>query len=116
WSHQEGDKVTLSSGDPVAFGDVDSHRARLGARLAWQATPVVNPYAGLAYEYEFDGKAKASAYGQPIDAPELKGGTGIGEAGLSFQAGKNAVLDAGVQVYTGKRDGVTGSLRLNVAF
>ncbi|MDR0702322.1 MAG: autotransporter domain-containing protein, partial [Azoarcus sp.] len=34
WSHQEGDKVTLSSGDPVAFGDVDSHRARLGARLA----------------------------------------------------------------------------------
>jgi hypothetical protein len=24
--------------------------------------------------------------------------------------------DAGVQVYTGKRDGVTGSLRLNVAF
>ncbi|MDR1228610.1 MAG: hypothetical protein LBK55_10910, partial [Azoarcus sp.] len=66
--------------------------------------------------HEFDGEAKATAYGQAIDAPELKGGTAIGELGLSFKAGKAVTLDVGVQGYTGKRDGATGSLKLKIAF
>ncbi|MDR1661114.1 MAG: autotransporter domain-containing protein, partial [Azoarcus sp.] len=116
WSHQKGDSVRLNTGDPVEFDDVNSHRLRLGARLNWQAGERFSPYAGLAYEQELDGEAKATAYGQAIEAPDLKGGTAIGEFGLSFQAGEAVTLDLGVQGYTGKRDGVTGSLKLKVAF
>ncbi|MDR1062626.1 MAG: autotransporter outer membrane beta-barrel domain-containing protein, partial [Azoarcus sp.] len=116
WSRQEGDSLRLNTGDPVKFDDVDSHRLRVGARLDWNVTDSLSPYVGLAYEHEFDGEAKATAYGQAIDAPELKGGTGIGELGLSFKAGNAVTLDVGVQGYTGKRDGATGSLKLKIAF
>ena len=116
WSHQKGDNVRLSSGDPVKFDDVDSHRLRIGARIDWQATDRVSPYAGLAYEHEFDGEAKATAHGYPIEAPDLKGSTGIGELGVSFRAGQYVTLEAGAQAYAGKRDGVTGSLKLKIEF
>ena len=116
WSRQDGDSVTLSTSAPVKFDDVDSHRLRIGARLDWKANEQVRPYVGLAYEHEFDGEAKATAYGHAIEAPDLKGGTGIGELGLNFQFGERATLDFGVQGYAGKRDGVTGSLKLKIAF
>jgi hypothetical protein len=116
WSRQDGDKVTLRSGDPVEFDDADSQRLRIGARFDWQATDRVSPYVGLAYEHEFDGEAKATTYGHEIDAPELKGSTGIGELGVSVKAGKYATVEVGAQGYTGKRDGVTGSLKLKIEF
>ncbi|MDR0672842.1 MAG: autotransporter outer membrane beta-barrel domain-containing protein, partial [Zoogloeaceae bacterium] len=94
----------------------DSQRLRIGARLDWQATDRVSPFVGLAYEHEFDGEAKATAYGHEIEAPELKGGTGIGELGVSVKAGKYATVEVGAQGYTGKRDGVTGSVKLKIEF
>ncbi|MDR1228855.1 MAG: autotransporter-associated beta strand repeat-containing protein [Azoarcus sp.] len=116
WSRQKGDSLTLNTGDPIVFDDVDSRRLRVGGRLDWNATETLSPYVALAYEHEFDGKARATTYGHAIDAPELKGGTGIGEIGLSFRPGKAATLEAGVQGYAGKRDGATGSLKLKIAF
>jgi hypothetical protein len=71
---------------------------------------------GAAHEQEFDGAAKASTYGYPIPAPDLKGGTGIGELGLTFLSAKGASVDLGVQGYSGKREGVTGNLQLKFEF
>jgi hypothetical protein len=49
-----------------------------------------------------------------LSRPDLKGGTGIGELGLSLKPSPSLPLtiDLGVQGYTGTREGVTGSLRL----
>ena len=73
---------------------------------------------GAAYEHEFDGRARATSYGYSLDAPSLKGGTGIGELGLTLKPSKTLPLsfDLGVQGYAGKREGVTGSLQARWEF
>jgi outer membrane autotransporter protein len=55
WTRQEGDSVTLSTGDPVTFKDVDSSRLRFGTRFAYAVNEYISPYIGAAYEHEFDG-------------------------------------------------------------
>ncbi len=118
WTRQKGDAVTLSTGDPVEFQDADSHRLRLGARFAYAVNEFVSPYIGAAYEHEFDGKAQARTYGYSIDAPSLRGATGIGEIGLTLKPSRTTPLsfDVGVQSYTGKREGVTGSVQAKFEF
>jgi hypothetical protein len=112
WTRQGSDSVTLSTGDRVRFKAADSHRTRVGSRFVYAVTGVINPYAGLAYEYEFEGKARASAYGYSFDAPNLRGGTGMGEIGLNLKPSADfpVSFDIGVQGYIGKREGVTGTI------
>jgi outer membrane autotransporter protein len=118
WTRQEGDSVKLSTGEPVHFDAVDSHRIRAGGRFAYAVNEYFSPYVGAAYEHEFDGKARATTDSFRIDAPTLEGSTGIGEFGLSFRPTASIPLsiDLGVQGYTGQREGVTGSLHLKLEF
>jgi autotransporter-associated beta strand protein len=119
WTRQEGDTVRLTTDDRVKFDDTDSHRLRLGGRFAFAANEHISPYIGAAWEHEFDGKARAyTANGFAIDAPSLRGDTGIGELGLSVRPSAAVPLsfDLGVQGYTGKREGVTGSLQVRLEF
>ncbi|MDL2306953.1 autotransporter outer membrane beta-barrel domain-containing protein [Desulfovibrio sp. OttesenSCG-928-C06] len=121
WTRQEGDTVTLSTDDRVKFKDTDSQRWRSGARfgyaIATEQGSTFTPYIGAAYEHEFDGKAEATAYGNSLDAPELKGDTGIGEVGFTFNTATSGIsVDLGLQGYTGKREGVSGSVQLKLAF
>ncbi len=117
WTHQGADSVTAAD-DPVKFKAADSHRARAGARVSGAANDLITPYAGAYYEYEFDGKGRATTYGYSINAADLKGGTGIGELGLTVAPVKDSglSLDLGVQGYTGTRQGVTGSFQLKWEF
>lgn len=118
WTRQEANSVTLSTGDRVNYEAVDSNRLRLGARMSYAVSESFSPYVGAAYEREFNGKAQATTYGQPITAPSLRGDTGIGELGLQYKPSPNVPLtfDLGVQGYTGKRDGITGSLQIKYEF
>ncbi|MDR1349916.1 MAG: autotransporter domain-containing protein, partial [Zoogloeaceae bacterium] len=118
WSRQDGDKVTLANGDPVKFESVNSHRTRLGAKWEYAVNKNATAWLGAAWEHEFDGKAKARYYDDPIDAPKLKGDTGMLEVGLTLTPAPNQplTLDFGLQGYTGKREGATGSFRVNYAF
>jgi len=120
WTRQDSDSVTIE-GDSIRFKTMDSHRWRTGAKfshaLATDSGPVFTPYLGAAYEHEFDSKARATADGNAIDAPDVKGGTGIGELGFSFKpsATNGFSVDLGMQGYTGKREGVGGSFRIKFA-
>jgi len=118
WTRQQGDSVTLSTGDPVKFKDSDSSRTRLGSRFSYTLTDHFSPYIGAAWEHEFDGRARATSYGYSLPAPSMKGSTGIGELGFTFTPSENRHLsfDIGVQGYTGKREGVTGSLQMRWEF
>jgi hypothetical protein len=117
WTHQDSDSVTIS-GDEIKFKDMDSQRWRSGARFAYAVNECIAPYAGAYYEPEFGGKAKSTINGDSIKAPELTGGTGIGELGFTLTPAKTLPLsfDLGVQGYTGQREGVTGSLRVKYEF
>ncbi|MDR1081555.1 MAG: autotransporter outer membrane beta-barrel domain-containing protein [Deltaproteobacteria bacterium] len=118
WTRQEGDEVRLSTGDLVRFEDADSRRLRLGGRLTLALGIAASPYIGAAWEREFDGDARASANGYPMEAPSLRGGTGIGEIGVAFDPSESLPVsrDIGVQGYTGKREGVTGTFALKIEF
>jgi outer membrane autotransporter protein len=118
WTRQKGDSVILTTGEEVRFEDVDSSRLRLGGRLAYEGNEFVSPYIGAAYEHEFDGQARAATKGFAIQAPSLRGDTGVGELGLTFKPSASLPLsfDLGVQGYAGKREGVTGSLQVKFEF
>jgi outer membrane autotransporter protein len=117
WTRQQGDSLTVHT-DAVNFKDADSVRTRLGGRFSYAASEYVSPYVGAYWEHEFDGKLRSTVNGQNIDAPSIKGDTGIGEIGLSFKPAPDSLisLDLGVQGYTGQREGVTGSLQFKLEF
>ncbi|MCL2469780.1 MAG: autotransporter-associated beta strand repeat-containing protein [Alphaproteobacteria bacterium] len=117
WLYMDDDSVTIS-GDKVQFQSVSSHRWRTGSRFSYMMDDYITPYAGTYFDYEFGGKAKARIDGDRIDAPNLKGGTGIGELGLIFKPALSLPLaiDSSVQGHVGTREGVTGFLRLTYMF
>ncbi|MCL2011061.1 MAG: autotransporter outer membrane beta-barrel domain-containing protein, partial [Synergistaceae bacterium] len=118
WTRLGGDSFILSTGDPVTFDAAYSSRLRLGARFSHAMSEQVNAYVGAAYEHEFDGTAAGATYGYPIDAPTMRGGTGIGDIGLNIRPSESLPLfiDVGVQGYTGRREGVTGRLEMRWEF
>jgi hypothetical protein len=117
WARVGADEVTLTTGEQVKFETVDSHRLRLGGRVTGTLNEHLRPYLGAAYEWEFDGRAKATVSGFDLD-PTLFGGTGIGELGLMVRPSDTLPLffDLGVQGYEGTRRGLTGSLRARFEF
>ncbi|MDR2386660.1 MAG: autotransporter outer membrane beta-barrel domain-containing protein [Deltaproteobacteria bacterium] len=118
WNQQKGDQVVVSTGEKISFRAVNSHRVRVGARYTQAINEYVKPYIGAAYEHEFDGRARAYTNGLAIEAPSLRGGTGIGELGIKFTSGRGGrlSLDLGLQGYLGKRQGFSGSLTFNLEF
>ena len=82
------------------------------AILAWP------PIAGTAFEYEFAGEAASYTNGFAIDAPSLKGGTGIAEAGLLLTPSQTLPLSLALslQGYPGQREGITSSVQQRFAF
>ena len=101
-------------------GDIWAIATWLGLALSPALCDELAPYAGAAWEYEFDGKAKATTYGFDVPAPSLKGSTGVGELGLSFTPNvlsQNAFsVDLGLQGYTGMREGLGGSVQMKFEF
>ena len=121
WSQVKGNSVTLTTGEPIDFKSINSHRMRFGGRYAFAAGSTssrICPYVGAAWDQELDGIARASTNGYAIDAPSLRGGTGIGEAGVTFKPASSRGLfaDFGVQGYTGRREGVTAALTVGRRF
>lgn len=80
WTRQDGDSLTLSTGEALRFDAVDSHRVRVGGRFAYTLNDYVAPYIGAAFEHEFDGTARATTKGFAIDSPSLKGSSGVGKS------------------------------------
>ena len=111
WTWQDSADTDLSTGEALHFDAVNSHRLRLGGRLTYAVNEHISPYVGAAWEHEFDGTARATTLGYTLDAPSLKGDTGIGELGLSWtpSATTPLTIDLSVQGYTGVREGYTGS-------
>jgi outer membrane autotransporter protein len=115
---RRGEDIKTPVGVPVSFEEVTSQRIRAGTRLSTQIGEQFRPYMGVAWENEFDGEAKASVYGYSIDSPKMKGDTGVAELGVTTRltSGGGALLDVGIQGYTGQRKGITGGASVKFEF
>lgn len=116
WAHINSDNVTVLS-DPYHFDSITSSRVRVGAKYA-RNTKTFMPYAGLAYEYEFDGKEGGTVYGYRMKDLDLGGSTVVAELGMSWlpTANDNLRLNVALEGFLGNREGVMGSFRLNYRF
>lgn len=116
--HTEVDGGSLSiGGDRFEFSGMTSDRLRLGARYTARAEGAWSPYAGLAWEYEFDGAGAMRAGG--FDAPEesLRGGTVTGEAGVTWRPSDSRWRASFLlRGYAGERDGVSGTAQISYSF
>ncbi|MBT0379767.1 autotransporter outer membrane beta-barrel domain-containing protein [Morganella morganii subsp. morganii] len=117
WTQLKGKDVNVA-GDTIHFDDINSHCVRVDAGLSHQYTEAVAVRAGLGYEYEFDGKAKAATYGYDIAAPGVQGSTGILTLGSTITplTGQPLSVEMNLNGYTGKRDGVGGSIKFSYVF
>ncbi len=116
WAHIDSDKVNVL-GDEYQFDSVTSSRIRIGTKYARNNSSFM-PYAGIAYEYEFDGKEGGSVYGFRLKDLDLGGSTVIAELGVSWLPtnNDNLRLNAALEGFAGNREGVMASMRLNYRF
>lgn len=117
WLHL--DKAdTRIVGDTYRFDAIDSHRTKLGARLNYTASKQFTPYVGLAWEYEFSGKARGDLHAYRLDDASMKGSTGVAELGISFNPSLSSPwsFDVNVQAYAGQREGMQGRFMVGYRF
>ena len=117
YTHQEGSSATVQ-GDSFQFDPVDSVRGQTGIKWLRKANENTTLHTGLAYQYEFDGKAGATVNGVGIESPSLQGGTAILELGLTTEdkTGNGPTLNAGLQVFCGKTRGAAGTVQASWKF
>ena len=115
YSHQAAASADLATGETYHFSAVDSHRLRLGTRLSHALNPQNRIYAGLAWQYEFGGDARASYKGLETPSPSLKGASGMLELGWQTQptADGPLTIDLALTGWTGKQEGITASAAFN---
>lgn len=120
YSHQNKDIAILTSGETYDFDGVTSNRVRVGTRYThnYGAMKKSYSYIGAAYEYEFDGNAKASYKGYSTLTPSLKGGSGMLEVGCKVTPSKTSPLtiDISLNGWTGKQQGIGANVSFNWGF
>lgn len=103
------DDVTLSSGEQYHFDAVESDTVRIGGRCTHPVSSTAFIYAGLAYQYEFNGDARAHYKGMSTASPSIKGGSGLLELGWQVKPSAHSplTLDLGLTGWVGRQEGVT---------
>ena len=120
YSHTGSDNVTVhaTGGDEdINFSAVNSHRLRIGTRLTHAINEKNKIYGGLAWQYEFNGDARATYNGGSTPSPSVKGSSGLMELGWQVKPGKGPMtIDLGVTGWVGKQRGVTANVQANWTF
>ena len=118
WARLECGSADLSTGEHLSFDDADSLRLRIGGRWNYAASDFVSYYAGLGYEYEFDGEASGFTNGLALGDEDLTGGSGVAELGISFKPSKNSPfsLELNLAGFTGEREGFRGGVEAVYTF
>ena len=118
WARLEGGSADLSTGEHLSFDDADSLRLRIGGHWNYAASDFVSYYAGLGYEYEFDGEASGFTNGLALGDEDLTGGSGVAELGISFKPSKNSPfsLELNLAGFTGEREGFRGGVEAVYTF
>ncbi len=118
-TRQDGDSFTTVADEKVRLDAFNSTLGSVGARYERQLAPLMKMYAGAAWEYEFNGKAKACIDGERLDGlTRLRGHSGMGELGVALRQRECGGFEADISVRgrVGKRRGVSGNVMLGYSF
>lgn len=117
WNYLESQEVKIAA-DKFDFDSVQSHRMRLAAEVGYTGDKGFRPYAGVAWEREFDGEAGGSVAGYRIEEADLGGNSGLAWAGVTFEPkeGGPVKADAEITTYFGQRKGVSGRFWVRYEF
>ena len=119
WTHLGADHAIVTSDlgrAPYNFDSVNSYRTRLGFRWTKHLDEDVSSvYAGLGWDYEFDGEARAMYKTFSTPAPTFQGSSGFLELGWQSAVSKDNPWGADVRVtgWTGRQRGVTYSATIS---
>ena len=120
YTHQGSDRVAISSNigptQTFNFDSINSSRLRLGVRFIHALNERQDVYTGLAYQYEFDGDARATYNGKSTPSPSIKGSSGMMELGFRTKVSSNMDLDLSVNGWAGKQRGVNAQLGMQWKF
>ena len=116
YSRQDGTSPELNTGETYDFDAVASHRMRVGFTFLHREDTGKEIYAGLAYEYEFDGEGAASVQGLAAGSPALRGGSTMVELGYRFIP-PDSRLSCHIRMagWQGTRRGMTGNIQVSLA-
>ncbi len=112
WTHLGSDTTriysSLGSGD-YHLDSVNSYRTRLGLRWTRHLGTQNTIYAGLGWDYEFDGEARAQYREFSTPAPSVQGSSGMLELGWQSKATRENPWGADLRItgWTGAQRGVT---------
>lgn len=114
WNHQDGQDISVM-GEDFRFAPQDSCLLRVGTRLGYEVFRGFTPYAGVAWEHEFDGTARTELSNHGVDAPSvsMRGDSAVFMAGLQWDPGDSPLhVDLGLEGSAGVRQGIGGQARL----
>lgn len=114
WNHQDGQDISIM-GEEFRFDSMDSCLLRVGTRLSYEVFQGFSPYAGVAWEHEFDGTARTELSNHGVDAPSvsMRGDSAVFMAGLQWDPAHSSLhVDLGLEGSAGVRQSIGGQARL----
>ena len=116
-TYTEGDNFSVGN-DKFEFDSISSDRLRIGARVTANRENKFSTYYGLAYEYEFNGRAGMRAAGMEVPEQSLRGSSYMAEAGLNYQPSADSPwsFDLNMRGYTGERQGASFNIQATYTF
>lgn len=121
WTRLGSDSTTIHNSlgkTNFDFDAINSYRTRLGIRWTKHQSDKNAYYAGLGWDYEFDGDSKANYRNFNTPSPSMKGSSGFVELGWQSKITKDNpwAADLHATAWTGKQRGVTYGVSLARAF
>ena len=116
-TYTEGDNFSVGN-DKFEFDSINSDRLRIGARVTANRENKFSTYYGLAYEYEFNGRAGMRAAGMDVPEQSLRGSSYMAEAGLNYQPSADSPwsFDLNMRGYAGERQGASFNVQATYTF
>lgn len=114
WNHQDGQDISIM-GEDFRFDPMDSCLLRVGTRLSYELFQGFSPYAGVAWEHEFDGTARTELSNHGVDAPSvsMRGDSAVFMAGLQWDPAHSSLhVDLELEGSAGVRQSIGGQARL----
>ena len=109
------DESFMLGGNQFKIDSMDSHLLRMKVGINhWNQS--VATRLGIAYEYEFNGKATATVDDLSIRPAELQGGTFVPEVGVTGYITDRFTLQGTAKFYIGQQDGLSGIIQATYLF
>ncbi|GAB7140519.1 hypothetical protein RsTz2092_04680 [Deferribacterales bacterium RsTz2092] len=117
WTMQVGDSIDNESGDRIEFQNIVSAITRVGLQASFPMSDIMGASIRLAYDYESNGKVRATSNGNNIDIPSQIGGTYMAGFGFDIKPKELPISTSfDVDMATGMREGAVIGVQFTYNF